>query len=138
MSNYITASHWNQVDLAVWMARWPNFHPSEVCSPDNKSIKIYLPFMDALQMIRDDFGRPMHMTSVYRTISHNARIRGVSNSQHVLGKAGDCALARASDGPLLEELALKHGMTGIGRSPAKRFIHMDMRSGTPARWGSWK
>lgn len=135
--DYIRAAHWQDIDLKAWLKRWPNFHPSEVCTPDTKAVVIYVPFMDALQRVRTRFGKPMHMTSVYRSPAHNKRVGGVPGSQHVKGKAGDCALQRLSDGPVLERIARDEGMTGIGRYPGKRFIHMDLRSGGNATWGRW-
>lgn len=134
-NKFIIAAHYDEINPLHWP--WKNFAPHEMCSSDTKAIRLYIPFMDALQRVRDDFGRPMNITSGYRTPAHNKRVGGVKNSQHVLGRASDIALARLRDGPLLERLADEHGMKGIGRYPSRRFIHMDMREGSPARWGRW-
>lgn len=45
--------------------------------------------VDLLDQIREYFGKPVVITSGYRTKSHNAAVGGVSNSQHTLGKAAD-------------------------------------------------
>ncbi|GJL95500.1 MAG: hypothetical protein DHS20C05_19050 [Hyphococcus sp.] len=137
MTDFIIASHWREIELQAWLARWPNFHPREIASKDSGAVKISTDFMDGLQATRRDFKKPMKMTSVYRTPEHNRRVGGVPGSQHVAGLAGDCALAVLSDGPVLEALARKHGMTGIGRYPKQKFIHMDMRPGRLATWGRW-
>jgi peptidase M15-like protein len=141
----INVRHYNLIDVdrdlfgnQTWRERWPNFQPYELCSPDTKALKISTEFLDALQRVRIRFDRFMNMTSVYRTEAHNRRVGGVTGSQHVKGLAGDCALLRPSHGPLLERLAREEGMTGIGRYPKKRFIHMDMRPGKSATWGRWQ
>ena len=42
-----------------------------------------------LQKIRDHFGRPVVITSGYRTAAHNAAVGGSKSSQHLLGRAAD-------------------------------------------------
>ena len=40
-----------------------------------------------LQCIREHFGKPVHITSGYRTAAHNAAVGGSKSSQHLLGRA---------------------------------------------------
>ena len=42
-----------------------------------------------LQHIRDFIHKPMNLTNAYRCPEHNKEVGGVSNSQHILGKAAD-------------------------------------------------
>ena len=42
-----------------------------------------------LQHIRDFVHKPMNLTNAYRCPEHNKEVGGVSNSQHILGKAAD-------------------------------------------------
>lgn len=42
-----------------------------------------------LQCIREHFGKPLHITSGYRTAAHNAAVGGSKSSQHLLGRAAD-------------------------------------------------
>lgn len=42
-----------------------------------------------LQCIREHFGKPVHITSGYRTTAHNAAVGGSKSSQHLLGRAAD-------------------------------------------------
>ena len=42
-----------------------------------------------LQCIREHFGKPVHITSGYRTAAHNAAVGGSKSSQHLLGRAAD-------------------------------------------------
>ena len=42
-----------------------------------------------LQCIREHFGKPITITSGYRTAAHNAAVGGAKSSQHLLGRAAD-------------------------------------------------
>ena len=42
-----------------------------------------------LQCIREHFGKPVYITSGYRTAAHNAAVDGSKSSQHLLGRAAD-------------------------------------------------
>lgn len=123
-------------ELKQWSRRWPNFHPYELDSRD-WSLKINTRAMDALQRIRTAWGKPMRITSAYRSPAHNAAVGGVQRSQHLNGCALDIVIADADEGRSLEALAREFGATGIGRYPSSRFIHIDWREGRPAAWGNW-
>ena len=73
-----------------------------------------------LQKIRDHFGRPVVITSGYRTAAHNKSEGGAAYSQHLYGRAADIRV----QGIPVEQLAayaesLLPGTGGIGRYPAK-------------------
>ena len=95
-----------------------------------------------LQCIREHFGKPVHITSGYRTAAHNAAVGGSKSSQHLLGRAADfyvegvdVATVAAYAEPLLP------GRGGIGRYPKdakhpKRstgWVHIDTRA-NKSRW----
>jgi uncharacterized protein YcbK (DUF882 family) len=89
-----------------------------------------------LQTLRDAIGKPITINSGYRSPSHNKRIGGVSNSQHVLGKASDIAVNGMSPKEVakeIEKLISSCDMLqgGIGIYPT--FVHYDIRK-TKARW----
>ncbi len=44
---------------------------------------------EQLQEIRDEIGKPISITSGYRSAKHNARIGGAKHSYHVKGMAAD-------------------------------------------------
>ena len=46
-----------------------------------------------LQCIREHFGKPITITSGYRTAAHNAAVGGAKSSQHLLGRAADIQVA---------------------------------------------
>lgn len=85
-------------------------------------------FMRKLVRLREDYGKPMIVSSGYRDISYNTVIRGARNSAHIYGKAVDI-LCHSNQAFTIVRLAMMHGFTGIGvsqRGPVeKRFIHLD-------------
>ena len=95
-----------------------------------------------LQCIREHFGKPLHITSGYRTAAHNRAVGGAVYSQHQYGRAADIRVS----GVPVEQLAayaetLLPGRGGIGRYPKdaahpKRrtgWVHIDTRA-NKSRW----
>lgn len=92
-----------------------------------------------LQCIREHFGKPVTITSGYRTAAHNRAVGGAPYSQHCYGRAADIRVA----GVPVEQLAayaetLLPGTGGIGRYPAKAgraagWVHVDVRP-VKSRW----
>ena len=92
-----------------------------------------------LQCIREHFGKPVHITSGYRTPEHNAEVGGSKSSQHLLGRAADIRVAGVS----VEDVAayaesLMPGWGGVGRYPVKAgratgWVHVDTRQ-NKSRW----
>lgn len=67
-----------------------NFTVSEFASKDGARVVIInMALPEYLQKARDHFGKPLIITSGYRTTSHNLKVGGVSNSNHVFGNAAD-------------------------------------------------
>ena len=95
-----------------------------------------------LQCIREHFGKPVHITSGYRTAAHNAAVGGSKSSQHLLGKAADFWV---EDTPVAAVAAYAETLLpargGIGLYPKdaahpKRstgWVHIDTRAGK-SRW----
>lgn len=44
---------------------------------------------NVLDPLRDAYGKPVYVTSGHRCESHNRRVGGVTNSQHIQGEASD-------------------------------------------------
>ena len=95
-----------------------------------------------LQCIREHFGKPVHITSGYRTAAHNAAVGGSKSSQHLLGRAADFYVEGvdvATVATYAETLLPTHG--GVGRYPKdakhpKRstgWVHIDTRA-NKSRW----
>tara|TARA_R110000803_G_scaffold121152_1_gene189251 strand:+ start:133 stop:516 length:384 start_codon:yes stop_codon:yes gene_type:complete len=89
-----------------------------------------------LQIIRDYICEPIHISSAYRSPSHNAKIGGVSNSQHTKGKAADLSTKSFSSIELhrvIEKLISENKILNGGVGLYNGFVHYDIRK-SPARW----
>ena len=110
------------------------FKYSEFDSPDQPgSGELYMDqeFLNALDLIRDNYGYPMKVNSGYRSEAHNIAVKGVPNSQHRKGLAADIHINSQEEGNVIEALARKHMLGGVGRY--RNFIHLDGR-GYIAYW----
>lgn len=106
--------------------RFANFQSYEfACSHTGKN-GMKPGFMEKLQALRTEYGKPMTVTSGYRHPTHPIEARKASPGAHASGRAADIAVS-GGDAMKIIELALKHGFTGIGvnQKGAGRFIHLD-------------
>ena len=77
-----------RVDGAKQLA--PGFTVREFrCRDGTDTVMIDEGLVVLLQCIREHFGKPVTITSGYRTASHNAKVGGSKSSQHLLGRAAD-------------------------------------------------
>ena len=86
-------------------------------------------YMEKLQLIRDEYGKSMHITSGYRCAAYNDQVSSTGpNGPHTTGRACD-VLVSGENMYRLISLAIKYNMTGIGikgtGSHSSRFLHMD-------------
>jgi len=91
---------------------------------------------EQLQIIRDYTGLSITINSGYRSPEHNKSIGGVSNSQHVKGKAADIVIdgMKPSDTYALIEYLNDKGLIKIGGlGHYNTFTHVDIRE-KKARW----
>lgn len=118
----------------------PNFTVYEFrCRDGSDVVMIDESLVVLLQCIREHFGKPITITSGYRTGTHNTAVGGSRSSQHLLGKAADIQVAGVS----VEDVAayaekLLPGWGGVGRYPvkagrAKGWVHVDTRP-NKSRW----
>lgn len=116
-------------DVTAW--RWPDFQPSEFASGDDGSIVVETEFLDRLQELRTRYGRPMALSSGYRTPAHNMKESTTGpKGPHTTGRAVDVKVAGGKNRFLLVALAIECGFTGIG--VAKTFVHLDDITDNPA------
>ena len=102
------------------------------CSDGSDEIRIDPNLVKYLEKIRAHFGKPVRITSGYRSPTYNAKVGGVKNSYHMKGMAADIVI----DGVKSKEVAQyaeKIGCGGIGWYEARNFTHIDTRSGC-VRW----
>lgn len=102
-----------------------NFKLSEfACKDGSNDIILDMRLVWKLQELRDLLGRPVLITSGYRTESYNQKVGGVKNSQHLLGKASDI-IVKGMEITELSRIAKIVGFNGIGIY--KTFLHVDVR-----------
>lgn len=118
----------------------PDFKVREFrCKDGTDTVMVDETLTVVLQCIREHFGKPVTITSGYRTAAHNAAVGGTKSSQHLLGRAADIRVQGVS----VEEVAayaesLMPDWGGVGRYPVKAgratgWVHVDTRA-EKARW----
>jgi zinc D-Ala-D-Ala carboxypeptidase len=125
---------WRDFPLGDW--RWASFSPQEMASKGEGELLVHEPSMDMLQELRNRLGKPLLITSAYRSEAHNRRVGGATQSQHRLGRAFDVRMDN-HDPAAFEKAAKAVGFTGFGHYPKSGFMHID--TGPARRWndGSW-
>jgi zinc D-Ala-D-Ala carboxypeptidase len=123
-------SNWNDVPAAEW--RWPSFTPQEMACKGTGRLMLDPDAMDKLQALRTRLGRPLIITSAYRSPEHNRAVGGASRSMHMQGRAFDVRQENHDPGAFIEA-ARAVGFTGIGTYPRSGFIHVD--NGPQRQWG---
>ena len=109
------------------------------CRDGSDAIMIDQTLVVLLQAIREHFGKPVTITSGYRTAAHNTAVGGAKSSQHLLGRAADIQVQDTD--PLAVAAyaeSLMPGWGGVGRYPvkpgrARDWVHVDTRP-NKSRW----
>ena len=104
-----------------------NFVEDEFRCKHTGRVEMSADFMDRLQELRTEYGRPMLITSGYRHPSHPVEMRKPRPGAHTFGHAADIMVSHADAVELLG-LAIKHGFTGFGvaqKAGSARFLHLD-------------
>lgn len=80
---------------------------------------------DILQPFRDEWGKPVKITSGYRCERLNTAVKGVKSSAHIKGKAVDISIVGLSQAEAVQlvETLIKVGAKRIGLGWT--FIHVD-------------
>jgi zinc D-Ala-D-Ala carboxypeptidase len=121
--------HASWADVAPEGWRWRNFTPRELaCKCGGRHCRgeyFHNPdFLDGLQRLRADVGRPITLTSGRRCDGHNRAVGGATRSQHLLAIACDVSLMN-HDPAELARAAVRAGFRGIGFG--RSFLHLDWR-----------
>lgn len=116
----------------------PNFNAAEFICRDGSEHSIDCGLLAMLQAVRSHFGKPVTITSGYRSPSYNAKVGGAPNSYHVKGLAADFAVPGVPIRNVHDWCNHAFPTSGLGlyvRSGANGWgwIHIDNR-GYRARW----
>ena len=124
-----TGAFWDEIryfkkpEFACKCGKYCDGYPAEI---DMDMVKI-------ADQIRAKIGKPITVNSGLRCKTHNANVGGVSNSQHLLGKAADLGCPNGCTPTQMASIAEEIiGNTG-GIGVYSWGIHIDTRS-TKSRW----
>jgi len=102
------------------------FTPKELRCQHTGNDGIEDSFLSKLNAIRHECDFPFTVTSGYRAPEHPIEAKKSAPGAHASGRAVDIGV-RGAQALRLIEVAVKHGMTGIGvqQKGGSRFIHLD-------------
>ena len=80
--------------------------------------------LNMLDTTRELYNRPIVINSGYRTLRHNSKVGGTSESSHLKGLAVDIAVQGSRERGMLLHALRTVGFTRIGIG--KTFIHVDI------------
>jgi len=102
---------------------YSNFKKSEFDCKHTGKNEMKPEYLQVLQAVRTEYGKPMLVTSGFRHWTHPVEARkGHTTGEHTRGTCADIACSNSADRFRLVAIALKHGITRIGI--AKNFIHL--------------
>lgn len=126
--------HWQNIRLNAFP--FPNFSPYELRQRENGIVKVSLFFLEKLEQLRVSYGKPMIITSYYRSPAYNAEMSATKSlsGPHTTGRAVDVRIDRG-DAFELTKLAMNQGFTGVGWSQKGRvrFVHLDDLDDAPGQ-----
>lgn len=88
-----------------------------------------------LAQISSHYGRTPVITSGYRSRSHNRRIGGARESQHIHCMAADFFIPGVSPGALAAYVKALPGRGGVGTYCGNRTVHLDVAERREWHWG---
>ena len=106
------------------------FTYDEFDSPDRKGTGYNMcdTIIEMLDQVREEYGKPIRISSGYRTEEANLKVGGVKNSSHLKGLAVDVKVKNSKERyELLNILTKYFYRIGIGQN----FIHIDIDLSKP-------
>jgi len=115
-----------------------HFSIEELQCPCCGYLEADMTFLEVLEDIREQVGRPFVISSGYRCQEHNFKIGGASTSRHLYGRAVDIVTAGwASDDLhylMFELTSVHHDEWNTGIGVYKKHIHFDFRESADSLW----
>lgn len=107
--------------------RESNFRVCEFsCHDGSDEIKVSEDLIMKLQEIREHFGKPVSITSAYRTEAYNKKVGGAKSSYHVKGMAADITVTGVSNRDVA--IFAESITNGVGLYDyTGGFVHVDVR-----------
>lgn len=110
---------------------YPNFKEEEFKCTASGLCKMEPKFLEAMQYLRQQFGRPLTISSGYRDpTTHPIEVKKIEKGVHTYGIAADILISHGLAYDLLSTILMLKVFTGIGISqkghPGHRFIHVDI------------
>lgn len=102
-----------------------HFKLNEFQCPCCHNVKLHPELFTRLLALRNEWGRPIIITSGYRCPEHNTAVGGEKNSLHRAGLACDIKAAEKEQ-EILKILPLKHGFSKILCYPERKYMHIDV------------
>ena len=102
---------------------WPDFTPEDIACRHCGELVIDEYAMDCLQILREDWGRPVTITLAHCCEAHNRAIGGSPRSQH-LDLAFDCVCPEEEQAAFVSH-AVNAGFSGTIRYPEQGLVHLD-------------
>lgn len=117
-------ARWQDVPIAEFRQRWPDFSPQEIACKGTGKLKLNFDALDRLQKLRTLVGKPLILNSAYRSPEHNRAVGGASKSEHMQGIAFDVSMTNHN--PIAFAAAAEQcGFKGFGHYPGSNFMHID-------------
>lgn len=103
------------------------FKPAEfqACTPSCSIHDVSQLLLDALDRMREIYGRPIYLTSVFRSVFYEKSKKRSGCSLHTYGLAADIRCVNGTERYQLINAALAAGFSGIGIY--ETFLHLDIR-----------
>ena len=122
----MTAAQWAKIKF---------FKPSEFDSkdvPGSGFLGMDHRFVEALDVLRAAWGKPIGINSGFRTKTRNALVGGKPNSAHLRGLAADCKTNGIQETIRFALFAASNGFTRIGVDLKGHYVHLDTDVSLPS------
>lgn len=138
----VTAINWR--DPSVKISKF--FTVGEVTKGDPRRIpasgsaieKNILALARELDKLREDWGKPVLVTSWYRPDAINRAVGGASGSQHTTGRAADIRPVNPGELLRFQSWCDEHWFGALGYGARRGFVHLDIRNGRGWKTGGMK